>query len=149
MIGSRLGRVAVAVLTVVLAGAPVAVARDGAGMSLTVRANPLGVVLDVSATSLALGKSILAKATVTNAGTASLGDIVVELRLDRAGLAIRKGVERGISEIKGGKTESVTWSICAASPGSYLLLAQATADGATVESAARIVTVTGTGRKAC
>jgi hypothetical protein len=148
MIGRRVGRFAI-VLLVTLVAAPPAVAADEAAVAMIVRVSPLTVALDLSAESVPVGKTFQAKAIVTNDGTVPARDVVVELRLDREGLVVHKGGERRIGQVKGGKSASVAWSVCATAPGSYVLLSQVTSDGATVESAARIVTVTGDGQRRC
>jgi uncharacterized membrane protein len=144
----RIGRIA-AILLAVLVAAPVGVAADENAISVVVRASPLRVALDISAATVPVGKTFQVKATVTNNGADPVRDVMVELRLDPVGLSVHKGSVRTISQVKGGKSASVSWSICATAPGSYVLLAQVDDDGATIESPARIVSVTGTGRRVC
>jgi subtilase family serine protease len=148
VIARRIGRI-VAVVLVVLVVAPVGVAADEADVGMVVRASPLRVALGISASSVTVGKTFQVKATVTNDGADPASDVRVELRLDPVGLSVHKGSVRTISQVKGGKSASVSWSICATAPGSYVLLAQVDDDGATIESPARIVSVTGTGRRTC
>jgi hypothetical protein len=54
---------------------------------------------------------------------------------------IRPGTVRRIAQVLPAQTTTLSWSICARTAGSYVLLADATLDGATVDSPARIVTV--------
>jgi uncharacterized membrane protein len=148
VIARRLGRIA-AILFVVLVAAPVRVAADEASVAMVIRASPLRVALGLSTVSIPVGKTFQVKATVTNDGADPVRDIKVELRLDPVGLSVHKGSVRAISQIKAGKSAAVSWSVCATVPGSYVLLAQVDDDGATIESPARIVSVTGAGRRTC
>jgi hypothetical protein len=118
-------------------------------VTATLRISPLGVVLDLSSATVPLGKTVQATATVTNWSSAAVRAVAVELRLDPAGLTVKPVGTREIRQIKGARQAAVSWTVCAASLGTYVLLAQATVNGDTVESAARILTVTGTGRKSC
>jgi hypothetical protein len=69
------------------------------------------------------------------------------LRLEPAGLRVIGAGQREIRQLKAGKWEAATWTLCGATSGSYVILAQATVDGSTIESAARVVTVIAGGRK--
>jgi uncharacterized membrane protein len=142
-----IGRIAAVLLVLVVA--PVGVAAQDVSLKTVVRASPLRIALDISAASVPVGKTFQVKAAVTNDGADPARDIRVELRLDPEGLSVHKGSVRTISQVKGGKSASVSWSVCATVSGSYVLLAQADDDGATIESTARILSVTGTGRRAC
>lgn len=122
---------------------------DESGLTATVRVSPSTVVLDVSRSSVTMGETLRAEATVTNHGAGIVRDVIVELRLDPDGLIVRQDRLRAIGRIKGGRSTSVSWRVCAAAPGSYVLLAQATADGTTVESDASIVSVAHGGRRSC
>ena len=148
--GRRIGRVAAVVLAALIVGTPMVAADGSEGrVTATVIVSPLGVTLDVAASSVPVGKAFQARANVTNGWTSVVRDILVELRLDPVGLAVRQDSQREIGQIKGGRSASVSWTVCGMSPGSYVLLVQATVDGATVESVARIVTVTDDGRRSC
>jgi hypothetical protein len=72
----------------------------------------------------------------------------VALRLDPMGLAISGANPRDVLRFKAGRTDDVTWSLCGRGPGSYLVLAQATVNGAMAESSARILRVEN-GRSSC
>ncbi|MCI0582792.1 MAG: hypothetical protein L0227_07845 [Chloroflexi bacterium] len=144
----RIGRITV-ILVVALGAAPLGVAADDSAVSVVVRASPLSIAFDISSASVLVGRTFQAKATVTNDSPETVRDVAVELRLDPAGLSVRKGSQRTISQLRGGKSSSVSWSICATAPGAYVLLAQVTVDGATIESTARIVSVTGASQRAC
>lgn len=144
----RIGSPIALVLSVLVAAVPVVLGADEGTVSGTVRISPIRVSLGVSETSLTTGKTFRATASVHNIGNVPVGDIVVRLRLDPAGLAVSKPGDRLIAQIKGGRNTSVTWTVCAVSPGTYVLLGQATVGGSTVESGAVVVAVAA-GRRSC
>jgi hypothetical protein len=132
----------------VLAGSTVVVAADEGTIEGRVAVHPLAVALELSTSATTTGKAIQARATVTNQGSAVAAAVTVTLRLAPAGLVPRDALAQSIARIRAHRSAKVTWSLCPAAPGSYLLFAQATLNGSTVESRARVVTVTA-GRRGC
>jgi hypothetical protein len=149
MTGRRIGSPITIVIAVLVLTSPVVLAAGEGSLSATVRVSPLQARLELSATSTQVGKTFKATAVVTNVGPSVVKDVTVDLRLDGAGLVIERPGPKTIEQIKPVKAATVSWMVCAASPGTYLLLAQATVAGETVESAARVVTVTAGGRRSC
>ncbi len=54
-----------------------------------------------------------------------------------------------MAQIKAGKNAVVSWSVCGRLPGTYVLLARVTLDGASIDSPARLLTITPGGKKPC
>jgi hypothetical protein len=134
-------------------GAPVLLAADpvagtDAALEGRVRVSAIIVAFALSADSANVGQSIRAEARITNIGTATLRGIAIDIRADRVGLAIKSPTAEVLS-LKPGRSTTVTWSICGRNEGSYVLLVRATHAGVSIESAARLLSITAGGRKAC
>jgi hypothetical protein len=128
--------------------APAVSAAGDGSVSSHVHVSPLLVSLDLSATRAQAGQAVQAKATVSNIGTTLVKGVTVELRFDAAGLRVSKATEK-VAQIKAGKNAVVSWSICGRLPGIYVLLARVTFDGASIDSPARLLTITPGGKKPC
>jgi hypothetical protein len=113
----------------------------------TVRVNPAIVTLSLSAGTARLGQSIKADVRVTNDGADTLRSVTVELRADRAGLAIRDTLAQ-VSQIKPGKSVTVSWAVCGRVVGLYVLVARVVVGAASVDSGARLLEITTNARKA-
>jgi hypothetical protein len=125
------------------AGAPVRAADPGAAersVSARLAVSPLLVSLELEAASAAIGASVKARARILNAGPATVRNVVVSLRIEEAAFAVRGG-RQTIGQIQTGRTVSVGWTLCGRLPGAYLVLAQATLDGAAIESPAVLLTI--------
>ena len=142
-----IGRLA-ALATALLLAAPGPTAAGSASIAAHVRASPLGVALELSASIVTTGQSIKATAKVTNNGVTTVKSIQVELRGDPVGLAFRAG-NVSIGQLKPGKSALATWSVCGRSAGAYVLLARVTFEGVSIDSPARMFLVQGGGRKTC
>jgi hypothetical protein len=138
----------VAVIVLVLLTAPAALASDEASLAGRVQVSPIVVSLGLSATTALTGQTVKAQATASNVGAATIRPIVIELRVDPAGVQASKGPLQ-ISQLKAGKSSTVSWSVCGQVPGSYVVLARATFDGVSIDSGAVLLTVAAGGRKAC
>jgi hypothetical protein len=114
----------------------------------TVLVASLQLTLELSSSTVATGESVLARARVTNLGGASLRGIVVTLRLDPDGLLVKRPASKKVPQLAPGKTSIVSWSLCGRRPGILVILAQATVGGVTVESPARVLTITA-GHRTC
>jgi hypothetical protein len=137
----------VALLAFAIAGSANA---ESSSITASVRVAPIDVALVLSGSSARVGDKIRAQATVTNLGTSQLTGISVELRVDSTGLAIRGSAVTTISRLKSGASVSSTWTLCAVQPGNYLVMAHATAaDGVAVDSAARLLSISGTRHGGC
>ena len=123
-------------------------AAAGGPITGHVRVSPLVVRLDLSATTAPVGQAVGARATVTNVGSSLVRDIQVELRADPVGLRVTKPIVK-IAQLKAGKSTVVSWSICGAVPGSYVVLVRTTESGASIDSAGRVLTITPGAKKAC
>lgn len=113
-----------------------------------VRASPILVTLSLWAASAPLGQSVRVEARVLNLGKTTLRSIAVELRADGSGLVIARPATE-IGQLKAGRAAIVSWSVCGSAAGSYVLLARVTVDGLAIDSAARILTITVGGKRAC
>ena len=144
-----IGQSAALALLGILVGVHASVVSGAGSGSVTghVRASPLTITLTTSANATPTGGTIKAEARLSNLGTTTLRSISVELRADRTGLSI-KGAVVTIAQLKPGKVATVSWSVCGASAGSYVLLARATEAGGSVDSGARLLSVVPS-RKTC
>jgi hypothetical protein len=111
--------------------------------SVQVASVVVSVSLTVSSGSIRVGDSARAVATVSNSGTARAAKVLVSLRVDTAGLRIKGTDPVTISGLQPGHPKSATWSVCGLQAGNYVLLARVTVDGASVDSPAVLLSVTG------
>lgn len=131
-----------------LLAAPAVLAGSEATVTGRVRVSPLTLSLELSTTNGTVGQTLQAQATVSNVGSFSIREIQVELRVDPGGLRVNKGTV-DLAQIKAGKSAVASWAVCARVAGTYVLLARATADGASIESPARVLTIVPGGRRSC
>ena len=134
-------RVVVAWLALVLATAPVALASSSGSVRGAVRIVPITVGLVLDPTSAAVGASVKAKATVTNAAATGSATFRLELRLDSAGVVVKSGGNNGSITLKPGRSTTVTWNLCGRAAGTYVVLARAEIGGVFVDSPARLLTI--------
>lgn len=88
--------------------------------------NPLTVDVVLGDAIVEQGESFAARATVSNAAGFALLDARLQLRSD-GDLVIFGDSEVAVGPLPAGATQEVTWSVCAPEPGSFLILAAATA----------------------
>lgn len=141
-----------AVLAMLLATTTAASATaESASISASVQVASVVVAaeLSISASSVRVGDTVKATATVANLGTGRASRVSVTLRVDGAGLRIRGSDTVAISQLQPGNPKSVAWSVCALQAGNYVLLARVTVDGVSVDSPAVLLAVTGQRKKAC
>lgn len=117
--------------------------------SVQVASVVVSVSLTVSSGSMRVGDTVKAVATVSNSGTARASKVLVSLRVDAAGLRVKGADPVTINGLQPGHSKSVSWSVCGLQAGNYVLLARVTVDGASVDSPAVVLSVTGQRRKAC
>jgi len=123
----------------------------GAGtrpLDARVRVSPISVTLAVSPTSVLVGGQITATATVRNLTSTTIKVVQVQLRVDNRGLALKPAGIQSV-QVKAGRTADVKWSICGAVAGTYVVIARATVDGGSIDSAGHLITVVAGGRKRC
>jgi hypothetical protein len=123
----------------------------GAGarpINASVRVSPISVTLALSPTSIRVGEQITATATVRNLTSTTIKVVQVQLRVDTSGLMLKPAGLQSV-QVKAGKTADLKWSICGAVAGTYVVMARATVDGASIDSAGHLVTVVAGGRKRC
>jgi hypothetical protein len=128
--------------TVLLALGIVAGAHAAGSGSLTgsVRVNPLGVSLTLSATSTSVGGAVSATVTVVNGGSAAIANGTVVLVAD-PNLAVSGGETRPIGTIPGNGSIQGLWPLCALKPGGYVVVALATVGPYQATSAAQVLNV--------
>ena len=119
------------------------------GVDASLRVSPLAVALTLVPDQAGVGRRVRARVAVTNLGPTAISGVTAEIRLDRDGLVIAGSAVVVIGRIRPGQTASVSWSVCGRLAGQYLVLARATLDGASVESPARLLTITPGGRRSC
>ena len=122
---------------------------ESASISASVRVVSIAVTLELSTQAARVGDKVRAQATVTNVGTSRVGSLVVSLRADSAGVVIRGSPEIAINRLQPGHSTTVSWNLCPAQSGNYLLLAHASVAGAGVESQTRLLQVSGQKKRAC
>ena len=132
--------VGLAILLVGSATGPIR-AIDRATVGGRVAVHPLVATLVGSATQAPVGQKVHFTASIVNDGPGRVGPIAVELRSAATGLRIKGAVVQSISRLRPGQLASISWTVCGQTPGAYVLLARATLDGASVESAARLLTI--------
>jgi hypothetical protein len=131
----------VALLALMLTGS--ARAADGGSVTGSVVVNPAVVAFSLSSTSVSAGSPFGVTATVSNLGTSSLSNVDVTLQLDSS---VGGASTKTLASIAGGGTGSVSWQLCGAVPGNYVLLAKAQFGAFSSESAAQVLQITaGTG----
>lgn len=149
----RRPRVALSAVMAVLLAATTAGATTAESASITASVQVASVVISVqlllSAGTARVGDTVKATALVANLGTARASKVLVSLRVDSAGIRVKGTDPVTISGLQPGHPKSVTWSVCALQAGNYLLLARVTVDGASVDSPAVLLSVTGQRKKAC
>ncbi len=146
--GAWRSRFAAALVVTTLLAAPVVLAGSEATVTGRVRVSPLTLLLELSTANATVGQTLQAQATVSNVGSSAIRDIQVELRVDPDGLRVNKGIV-DLAKIRAGKSAVVSWAVCARVAGAYVLLARATAGGASIESPARVMTIAPGGRRSC
>jgi hypothetical protein len=117
--------------------------------SVQVASVVVSVSLTVSSGSIRVGDSVKAVATVLNSGTARASSVLVSLRVDAAGLRVKGTNPVTINGLQPGHPKAASWSVCGLQPGNYVLLARVTVDGASVDSPAVLLSVSGQRKKAC
>jgi hypothetical protein len=135
-----------AAVALVLVGAPSSHGEPVHGVPGRVIPNQLFVGLTVSATRTTAGKTVQARASVTNGGFKPLVDASVTVRFDPTGLVVAGSPTVLIGTLDALRTVKATWSLCPRQPGNYVLVASARgtrADGVTlsVDSPAVLLTV--------
>jgi hypothetical protein len=108
--------------------------------SVAVLSSPLTVTLTLSPPLTSVGGFVSATATVVNAGSAPVSNVTVVLGGD-ANVAISLGDTRSIGTIPGNSSATAGWSLCALAPGSYLVIAQASAGSQRADSHAELLNV--------
>jgi subtilase family serine protease len=147
---STRGGLAPAILAVVLAVATAGSTNaESASIEATVRVMPLAISLDLSTSQARVGDSVRARATVTNLGSVRVSNVVIELRVDAAAVSVRGALASTIPRIQPGHAASISWNLCATRTGNVLILARATVDGASIESPARLLTISGQRNRGC
>ncbi len=146
--GAWRSRFAAALVVTTLLAAPVVLAGSEATVTGRVRVSPLTLLLELSTANATVGQTLQAQATVSNVGSSAIRDIQVELRVDPDGLRVNKGIV-DLAKIRAGNSAVVSWAVCARVAGAYVLLARATAGGASIESPARVMTIAPGGRRSC
>jgi hypothetical protein len=127
-----------------------ALGSAGGTVDARVTISPLTVVLALGSSEAPAGSRIQARATVANLGPLAVGPIVVTLRADRDGIAVRgSDLTKTIRRLAGGKASTVSWVICGREPGGYVLLASAALGEVSIDSPAVLLTITGTAGASC
>jgi uncharacterized repeat protein (TIGR01451 family) len=134
------------VLAVTTAGATSA---ESASIAASVRVVPLEITLELSTMNARIGDAIKARVTIRNAGPTRVSNVTAELRVDASAVKVRGSLIATIARLQPGHATTVSWTLCPAAVGNILILARATLGGTSVESAARLLTVTGSGRRGC
>jgi hypothetical protein len=125
---------------------------EGAGFATvgaSVTVIPLLVTLSLSTAEGLIGEPILARASVTNAGPAALANAALTLRADPTGLRVGGSNPRPLGVLGSAQTSTVSWQLCGLQPGSYVVLARATASGFGADSPAAMLRLASADRPRC
>jgi hypothetical protein len=144
---ARAKPLAVAVLSTLLAVPSPSVAGGTGSVHASVTVQGLAAALELSKQTAVVDQPVQARVTITNLGPDVLGPVSIELRFDPGGIALRGPARKTIPAIEAEGRAVVAWTIRGRQPGSYLILAQAAADGVTVESAGRLLTIVEAGAR--
>jgi len=126
-----------------------AAAAGSRAVTGTVRAAAVGITLSLSATTARVGDQVTATATVRNFTSGTLKTVTIDLRFDASGLALKPTGSQSV-QVKAGRTADAKWSICGTRVGSYVIVARATVNGVSIDSDARLLTITlGAKKAAC
>jgi hypothetical protein len=117
-------------------------ATDELGVTASVRVSPITVALDLSASTVRVGQAVTARVIAINVSSQTVRSVTLGLRFERAGLALRGATSSRLTQLKAGRAGEVSFKLCGAAVGSYLVLAQADVGGSTIESPARLLVVT-------
>jgi hypothetical protein len=142
-LGPALVAVALAVAT---AGS---INAESASIDASVRVVPLEISLELSTMAARVGDAVKARATIRNAGPIRISNVTAELRVDTSAISVRGSLVATIARLQPGHAAAVSWTLCPTLTGNYLVLARATVDGASAESAARVLTVGEQRRRGC
>lgn len=147
------GAAALLALAVATCAGSAPAGSSSASLDARVAVNPLAVELALSAGEVTVGRAVRATATVRNLGVSPLQHVVVEIRVDPAGVIVKGSGPKAVGALNGGERARVSWSLCGAVPGAYVVLARATGDGPagpfSAEGPAALLRVTGDPRKTC
>jgi hypothetical protein len=113
-----------------------------------VSVSALTLQVELSQVVVRAGKSVQVRAIVANESTASVADVRLTIRADPSGLVFRPADARVIRRIAPGRTDSITWSACGQTVGTYSLVVTAAVAGVLVASRPQQLTITAAG-KAC
>lgn len=117
-------------------------AADEASVAGSVRVSPIAVALELSASTVRVGQSVTARVTAINLGSETVRSLTLGLRFEPVGLVQKGSTSSRLNQLKADRSAEVSFKLCGAAVGSYLILAQAELDGATIESPARLLVVT-------
>lgn len=151
---ARLGLASLVAMLLVITGSgvPARAVEPGLDVSVSVEArlavSPILVGIELDTATAAVGSPVKARIRVTNASQATVRDVAVSLRVDTTAVVV-KGGRATIGQIPAGRAASVGLTLCGRVPGSYLVLAQATLDGVTIESPAALLTILPGSGKRC
>jgi hypothetical protein len=114
-------------------------AAGGGSVSGSVVVNPLAVALSLSSMSVSAGSPFSATATISNLGVAPLANVGITLQIDST---IGGASTKTLAAIAGSGTGSVSWQLCGAVPGNYVVLAKAQFGAFSSESPAQVLQIT-------
>jgi len=129
-----------------------AVPPAGSGSSASsiagrVSVSALTVRLELSQVVVRAGKSVQVRATAANESTASVADVRLTIRADPSGITFRPAESRTIRRIAPGRTDTITWSACGQTVGTYSFVVTADVAGVLVTSRPQLLSITA--GKAC
>jgi hypothetical protein len=141
------------VIVLVLVGAPRSRGEPVHGVNGRVVPNQLFVGLTVSPSATTVGKTVQARASLTNGGAQPLQNVSATVRFDPTGLVVSGSPTITVGTLDTLKTSKATWNVCAQQPANYVLVVSARgtrADGVqlVVDSPAVLLTVA-SGRGRC
>jgi hypothetical protein len=115
----------------------------------TFHVSPIVVGLELSTPTVRIGQSVTVRVTATNLGVETVRSVTLSLRFEPVGLVQKGATSSRLDQLKAGRSDAVSFRLCGAAVGSYVVLAQAELDGTTIESPARLLVVTEGRRAKC
>ena len=140
-----------------LFGSTAVSADDGSSQTIRATVQAIGgltISLELDDSSIPVGRETGAEATVTNGTGRQLVAVILTLHADEPGISIHGGRQRVIAKLEPGESRAVSWQVCPAQPGNFLLVASATTQGRhvrdgpeTAESNTTLLVATGASKR--
>ena len=130
-----------------VAAPPAGSGSSASSVAGRVSVSAVTVQLELSQLVVRAGKSIQVRATLANESTVGVADVRLTIRADPSGITFRPAESRTVRRIAPGRTDTVSWSACGATVGTYAFVMTADVAGVLVTSRPQLLSITA--GKAC